>query len=190
LPESRLAPAPRGADLWYEFAVRAPALALLAVAWTSARAAADERELTLSVAPAASLARLDGNTGWGGGGGLDLAYWITDAVAVRATGSFAAHALGGGAALLWNAGVGVTYAIDIVRVVPSLDFALGLVGARRNDTTSDELGLQVGIGVDYLVSRRLAIGAVLRYFAFLTAASELPAWVYVGPRITIHFLGD
>jgi outer membrane protein W len=179
--------------------VRPVAFALLAALALASPARADEREWILSLQPAAALLHLGGETAWGGGAGLDLSYGFTDALAVRVTGAATAHALGatmndpGGTVLAYNAGAGLTYTIDILRLVPYVDFAIGLVGTTREVNgerrTSNQLGMELGLGVDYLVSRRWAVGFVVRYHAYLTALSELPVYLYFGPRIALHFGG-
>ncbi len=176
-----------------------PIACLLCLLGLAPAAAAEEKEWTVAATPAFSLLRVGDRMAWGGGAGVDLGWGLTDAVTLRATGALTGQAVGSGdgqpsgAVLAWFAGVGVTYAIDIVRVVPYFDFALGYEGLRRpiagGSATDHELGLEAGIGVDYLVSRRLAVGAVVRYHGALTAITELPLDLYVGPRIAIHFGG-
>ena len=188
----------RAGRLWYESGVRPVALLVLWAAFARP-AVADEKEIILSASPDFAFIHLDGHTAWGGGGAVDVSYGLTDALAVRATGAFTAHGIGrtdvapAGSVLAYHAGVGVTYAIDIVRVVPSLDFSLGLLGVRRptsyGDQYTNQFGVEIGLGVDYLLSRRIAIGVVARYHAFLTAITELPAYFYAGPRVSFHFGG-
>src|SRR5579871_39998 len=82
-------------------------------------AAADEKEWQLALVPAASLIRVGDRTAWGGGGGVDLAYGVTDSFALRVTGAFTGHALSaetengttspGGSVLACFGGVGVTW---------------------------------------------------------------------------------
>jgi hypothetical protein len=178
--------------------VRGLPLVLLVVAFARA-AAADVKEWTVAVTPAASLIHLDGGTAWGGGVGAELNYGVTEGLALHVSGAFTAQGLAqsdatpGGAVLGWFAGAGVTYAIDILRVVPYFDFSLGYLGTRRPTLVGSEVahdfGVEVGLGVDYLVNRRISVGAVVRYHASLTAIADLPAYLYVGPRLAIHFGG-
>lgn len=177
------------------------ALALVAAALAGPTARADEKELILSVEPFFALATTSDQTSPGGGAALDVSYGITDALAIRATGAIAGHSLGktmdfpaAGTLLAYHAGAGLTYTIDILRLVPYADFSIGLLGTSRPDgkggqKTDNELGIELGIGVDYLVNRRFAVGVVVRYHAFLTALNDLPSWLYVGPRVAIHFGG-
>jgi hypothetical protein len=166
-------------------------------------AAADEREFMLAVEPAFSLIHVGNSTAWGGGGGVDLSYGVSDAIAIRVTGAFTGQAIGdyttdttrnpSGTVLSYHAGAGLTYIIDILRVVPFIDFSFGLVGSRRptpqGDVWQNDFGMEIGIGLDYLINRRIAVGAVVRYHAYLTALSTIPVWLYAGPRIAFHFGG-
>lgn len=171
-------------------------LGLSAIAAPSARA--DEREFILALQPAFSLVHVGAQTVYGGGGGIDLSYGITDAVAVRATGAFTGHAIDAtrsapsGTMTAWHAGAGITYTIDILRLVPYFDLSIGILGTRRPSSggaseSRNDLGLEVGIGLDYLITRRVAVGVVVRYHALLTALSTIPVWLYAGPRVAIHF---
>ena len=175
------------------------ALGVLVIAFGGV-ALADEKEVIVAVEPAFALMHVNSSTAWGGGAGLDLSYGVTDAVAIRATGAFTGHSLeattGGpaGTLLAWHAGLGLTYTIDIVRVVPYIDFAVGVMGTERPapagaTVTNNQLGVEIGVGVDYLISRRWAVGVVVRYHAFLTALSDIPVYFYAGPRIAMHFGG-
>jgi outer membrane protein W len=185
--------------------VRPLIAALATVLLWGGGAAADEKEWILAFQPGASMIHVADRDAWGGAFALDLSYGVTDAIAVRATGAYSAHSLPdlrnkmgdllmpGGFTSAWNAGLGVTYTIDILRLVPYVDFAVGLIGARyptdKGDVTRNELGLEIGIGLDYLVSRRVAVGVIVRYHAFLTAISQLPVYLYFGPRLALHFGG-
>jgi hypothetical protein len=177
---------------------------LLLLAALAQRAAADEKEFLLAVQPGFSLIHVGDQTAWGGGAGVDFAYGVTDALAVRATGAFTGQAIGeakmndqvtapSGTVLSYFAGVGVTYTIDVLRVVPYIDFAVGALGTRRptlqGDAWGHDFGIEIGLGLDYLVNRRFAVGVVVRYHAFLTAIADLPVYLYAGPRLAVHFGG-
>ena len=93
----------------------------------------------------------------------------------------------------YYAGGGLTYTIDILRLVPYVDFSLGLLGTTREVNgerrTRNDLGVELGLGVDYLVNRTVSIGLVVRYHAMVTALSELPVYLFFGPRVAFHFGG-
>jgi hypothetical protein len=45
------------------------------------------------------------------------------------------------------------------------------------------------LSLDYLLTRRIALGIVVRYHAFLTDITRIPVYLFVGPRVTIRFPG-
>ena len=49
--------------------------------------------------------------------------------------------------------------------------------------------VEIGLGVDYLLTRRIALGFVVRYHAYLTALTQIPVYLYAGPRLALHFGG-
>ncbi len=155
--------------------------------------AADEKEWLVGVAPAASLIHVGGRTAWGGGAGLDLGYGVSDALALRLTGAFTAQAVDDGTVLNYWAGAGLTYTIDILRLVPYIDFSIGVLGTRKptaqGDQWSTDFGVEVGLGADYLIRRWIALGFVVRYHASLTAITEIPVYLYFGPRLAFKFGG-
>ena len=57
---------------------------------------------------------------------------------------------------------GLAYAIDVLRVVPSADLALGLDWVRGQSRHGAQATLAAGLGADYLVDRHLSVGLVLR----------------------------
>ena len=169
-------------------------------------ARAERGKVSLSLLPAAAVIKTNGAWPWGGGGGLDLRVGVSEALALRLTGSTTAHAVSaitdpatgalkdpGGTLLAFHAGVGVTYTVDILRLVPTIEASLGLLGTSIKApggatwTSTYAFGIQLGLGLDYLVTPRWSVGAVLRYHAYLTRITDVPAYLYFGPRITVHF---
>ncbi len=83
---------------------------------------------------------------------------------------------------VYSASAGVAYKLDIIRWVPWVDALVGYYrfqgGALPGGRKPDELGLSVGLGIDYAVSRSFAIGAELRYHGFVrdlpTSLSDTP----------------
>jgi len=142
-------------------------------------------------------------------------YGLTDALSLRLTGAYSRHDLPagdkgvpGGALTAFHAGVGVSYAIDIVRLVPYFDLSVGLLGmtapplgpgkpafasssgcATPDVSTLLCFGVEIGLGVDYLLTRRVALGVVVRYHAFVSNLNDIPIYLYAGPRVAIHFGG-
>lgn len=161
---------------------------------------AEVGELILAIEPGYALVRASGRNVSGGGGSIDLAYGVHESLFVRATGAFSAHPVAtspstpSGLIYAYHAGAGLTYTLDVLRFVPYIDFSIGLLGtmrhtAGRGTTTSNQFGVQIGLGLDYLVSRRVSVGVIVRYHAYLTALTEIPAYLFVGPRLAFHFGG-
>jgi hypothetical protein len=183
----------------YVSAVLRLVLVALLVPLLVGSARADEKEFLLAIQPQAAMLRIGDQNAWGGGGAIDLNYGITDALAVRVTGAATVHAVPmtmtdpGGTLLAYHAGAGFTYTIDILRLVPYVDFDIGLLGTSRvvngERQTENHLGMELGVGVDYLINRRYSVGIVARYHAYLTALSEIPVYLYFGPRFAIRFGG-
>lgn len=178
---------------------RFAAAALLVLA-PAGPAAADEKEFLVALQPGFAFVKVGDRTAWGGGGGLDVAYGITDAFWLRLTGAYSAHSLPagdknnpGGQLSAWHAGAGVTYQVDIVRLVPFFDLAVGLLGLSqpgpRGNTTSNDFGLEIGVGAEYLIDRHVALGFVARYHAYLTNINNIPVYFYAGPRVSFRFGG-
>jgi hypothetical protein len=62
--------------------------------------------------------------------------------------------------------LGATYSLDVVRWVPFVDLGFSLVDLRGDGTSSQRLGPQVGLGVEYLLSRRWTLAALARFDTF------------------------
>lgn len=163
---------------------------------------AEQRDLTVGLQPSYGLTYIDDRTPSGGGGTLHVSYGITDAVGVQLQGGVTAHPLAavmddmnmlpGGLLLTWQASAGIVYALDIVRIVPFFEANIGVLGAwiRTDDKklqSSVAAGASLGLGADYLISRRWAVGVAVRYHAFLTNISQIPIYLTVGPRLTVRF---
>ncbi len=161
-------------------------------------ARAEQRELQLGLQPVYGITYIDQRSPSGGGGNLQLSYGITDAVAVQLHGGLTAHPveedmdkkLPAGLLLTWHASVGVMYALDIVRIVPYFEASLGLLGVTTRTTagsgTTLNAGAELGLGADYMLNRRWAVGVALRYHAFLTDLGRIPLYLTVGPRVVLR----
>jgi hypothetical protein len=78
---------------------------------------------------------------------------------------------------LLSQAVGLTWAVDIAKLVPFLDLGLVVADVRgRGYQASQRLGGQAGLGVDYLVSRRMVLSFLGRvdYFPLRLAGGESP----------------
>lgn len=115
-----------------------------------------------------------------------------------------------------NAGAGLVYALDIGRFVPRVDIGAGLLFVRSPEAAQDgqwggecsdqgvcDLGLScsvdnicrpapvpefhAGIGLDILLGKRWAVGAAVRYYALLSAISNLPIYLHGSLRLAVRF---
>ncbi len=178
-----------------------PALLLL----VGGVARAEPKELQLGVAPVYALTYVDARKPSGGGVALDFSVGITEGLSVLAAGFVAFHPTDAtemtpkGTLAAYAAGVGVRYAIDVIRLVPSFEVTIGVLGLRgaRDFSTSDaanavlaprnEAALGLGFQLHYLIKRWVAAGFVVRYHAVLTAIDKIPVYLYVGPEVTFRF---
>lgn len=163
---------------------------------------AERRELQIGIAPAYAISYVDPRSPSGGGGDARLQYSITDAVGIQAVGGMTAHPLEpdeemklkGGLMLTWYANLGVVYSLDVVRIVPFFELSLGALGVilREEGSTkppaqSITVGAMLGLGADYLVTRRFSVGVALRYHASLSELDKIPLYLTVGPRVQLRF---
>ncbi|HEY3358374.1 MAG TPA: hypothetical protein VGQ83_34315 [Polyangia bacterium] len=162
------------------------------------RAAAAEGELVLSLTPVYSIIKWDQRQPSGGGGVFDATYGLTEALSLRGTIFYTAQAadadpakgLPSGIMSVGGSLIGLSFAFDVLRVIPYIDIGIGALlttGAGQKDSsgrgTFMDFGVEVGIGADYLVSRTFSLGLVARYYAFLTNLSNIPVYLWAGPRI-------
>jgi hypothetical protein len=166
-------------------------------------ARAEQRELALGLQPAYGLTYIDERSPSGGGGILHASYGLTDAVSLQIMGGATAHPLAAvmddmtmktlpaGTLLTWQVSAGVAYALDIVRIVPFFEASLGVLGTytRTSAGVQSKLnaGAAIGLGADYLISRRWAVGVAIRYHAFLTDLGRIPIYLTAGPRVVVRF---
>jgi hypothetical protein len=172
---------------------------LVVIAMNTARA--EQREISIGLQPAYGLTYLDQRKPSGGGGFLHLAYGITDAIGVQITGGATAHPLAAledemdplpaGLLLTWQASAGIVYSLDIVRIVPFFEAGIGVLGAmtRTDAGVEQTLGASasLGLGADYLITRRVAVGVVIRYHMLLSDLERIPIYLTVGPRFVLRF---
>lgn len=172
-----------------------------------AAARADYKDWTLSLWPGYAITYVDARAPSGGGVGGQVGFGVTDALTLEASGFVSWHPVGASKTMAagtigeFAAMVGVNYSLDVIRLVPSFDLQLGVLGVRGDagfhDTaksnavaaSSTAFGLALGFGLDYLLTRRIALGVVVRYQAFLTDITRIPVYLFVGPRLTFRFPG-
>jgi hypothetical protein len=148
------------------------ALLALAAAPGAARAAAGEQDWQLSLRLGAGTVDVDGRTPPGIVTGADVEYGFTDAWAVRLSVAAGFHPVSerasdhapGGTLRTTTALVGVTYTFDVLRLVPYLETGVGVInfgGAVKAPGTGFDA--ELGLGTDYLLTRRWSVGGVLQY---------------------------
>ena len=168
---------------------------------------ADVKEWTVTLWPAYALTYVDSRAPSGAGGGMDVGFGITESLTLKATGFVSWHPTA--MTKMTSAGtigefagmLGLGYALDVIRLVPSFDVAFGVLGVRGDAAFSTSakaatvvqpstaFGVELGFGLDYALTRHVEVGVVVRYHAFLTDLTRIPAYLYVGPRVTFRFGG-
>ncbi len=144
-------------------------------------------EWVFSIVPQTSMLRGWNRTYWGGGLSAGLEYGFTDSLGVRGFFAYNAHASPGGDPGVLSVvlgGLDLIYAVDILRIIPYL-FA-GVEGAGIGGGAHEwkpHLGIRVGAGMDYLLSRTWSLGVDIGYHLFVTDPENLPAMINVGFRI-------
>jgi hypothetical protein len=114
----------------------------------------------------------EGNRPWGPAGGLDVEYGITDAWAIRGSLEGSTHSvsadksagIAAGAEHTDAALVGVTYTVDVLRLVPYAELQFGVAqisGPLAPSITM--LASELGIGGDYYATRQLRVGLSFQY---------------------------
>lgn len=175
---------------------RTLALAIGLLAIVAPFAHAERRRVRIGVQPIYVLAIADHHAPSGGGLGADVAYNLTDGLALRATGFVGWHAEDGppsGTLSSFGAFAGLTYALDVVRIVPSFDLGIGAIGLRGTDHFTaaplqpnlTAFAVELGFGFDWLVTHRWSLGAVVRYHAMLSTLDRAPSFLYAGPRVSL-----
>ena len=115
-----------------------------------------------------------------------------------------------------DAAIGIVYALDIGRFVPKVDVGAGLLFARSPEAAQPgqwgaecrsggvcDLGLScnsenmcrpapfpevhAGIGLDVLLGRHWALGVAVRYYALLSAPTDLPIYLHGSVRLAVRF---
>jgi opacity protein-like surface antigen len=83
---------------------------------------------------------------------------------------------------------GVEWALDVLRFVPFFSVESGAYFAQDPafGSTTD-VGLALGIGVDYRVNRSFSVGLYGRYHLVASNVNKFPAYVDSGLRFAFHF---
>jgi hypothetical protein len=132
----------------------------------------------------------------GGGGMLFLNYHITGTIALRAAALWTGHSIDATSSTsaselqVLSGVVGAVYAVDwLGRLSPAIEGGIGVLYRWTRKASAFDFGLQLGIAVDYWVTRWLAIGAAIHYHAFLTNPTQYPVYFDAGPRVIVRWGG-
>jgi len=146
-------------------------------------------EKQISASLGLALAGTDDSARPGMQAGVEAMMGFTDSWAGRAAvgSSWQPKTGSGDPAHVTAASLGMTYSLDVVRWVPFLDLGVSLADLRGDGASSQRLGPQVGLGAEYLLSRRWTLAALARfdYFALRLRGpgGTQPWWACAGLRI-------
>lgn len=160
--------------------------AVVVLAW-STTALAYEGELQGDLELGYAHLAGDDPSGPGGSAAVGLRYALTDAWNLWAAGGYALHPeaeASGDHVHVGALGGGVEWVFDVVQLVPWAGVGVeGLVFAGK-DTELAVAG-QVSVGVDYLLSRALAVGVVGRGRIVLSRLDEVPLQIVAALRLCV-----
>jgi hypothetical protein len=186
---------------------RSRAFAIVLATLVPLAARADYKDWTVSAFPAYAITYVDSRAPSGAGGGLEVGFGITESLTLKASGFLSWHPVAetktsaGGTIAEFASMVGINYSLDVIRLVPSFDLDVGLLGLRGDAGFKDSaksnavvqsstaFGVGLGFNLDYLLTRHWSLGLVARYHAFLTDLTRIPVYLFVGPRVTFRFGG-
>jgi hypothetical protein len=107
---------------------------------------------------------------WGLAGALDLEYGFHEAFAARASVGVVSHPVSAiknvrpaGTLQARTALIGATYTFDIIRLVPYMEFGIGLLSWTGPGAPKTSLGTELGLGADYLFTPHWSGGASAQY---------------------------
>ena len=157
----------------------------------SARADADDWQLAGRAGVASVV--VDGRSPLGAGVGTDVQYGINDTFAARLSLSGGLQRvsadpkqqLPGGSIWSYAAFAGFGYTMDVLRLLPTFEAGIGVLGVRgavKNDHTA--IGMQLGLGADYLLTPRFSLGLTAQY---VFAPFDLLSHVLTGDQVPRAF---
>ncbi len=123
-------------------------------------------------------------------------YGMTEALTLKLRGGYSRHGLDAdmkrklteGTSQVWLSSLGVEYTLDVLVVVPTFELGVGYTHISEDGRPSaSELLLLVGIGLDYLWSRKWTLGIGAQYHVLLTDPQRTPVYVAFGPRVAYLF---
>jgi opacity protein-like surface antigen len=156
-----------------------------------ARADADDWQLAARTGVASVV--VDGRSPLGVGLGTDVQYGINDTFAARLSlsgglqrvSTETKQQLPGGSIWSYAAFAGFGYTMDVLRLLPTFEAGIGLLGVRgavKKDHTA--IGMQLGIGADYLLTPRFSLGLTAQY---VFAPFDLLSHVLTGDQVPQAF---
>jgi opacity protein-like surface antigen len=155
------------------------ALALgLSALLNTQQAASAERQWQLGASFGYALAGFPGGPVSGLGGGAQLGYGLTDWLNARVHFDVTGYDLPdpGSGAIIYNGGVGVEAAFDVLQLVPYVGLTVGPADVSIVD--GDDLwhwSIEVPGGLRYQVTRSFHIGVEARYRALVFGKDDSPA---------------
>lgn len=167
---------------------------LVAITFSS-RAFAEQGDLVFGATPSyAYLVTDDEAQPQGGGGSLWLRYQITDSWGIGATGLWTVHHLvatekeEAATGQVLSAMLTANYTLDLLpRLSPIFEAGIGALFRRLRDFDAVDLGVKLGLAIDYWVLPWLSVGGAAYYYAFVTDLNTFPIYVEIGPRISVRF---
>jgi opacity protein-like surface antigen len=157
------------------------------------RAVADEDDWQIAARTGIASVVVDGRSPLGVGLGSDIQYGINDTFSARLSLSGGLQRvsaetnkqLPGGSIWSYATFAGLGYTMDVLRLLPTFEAGIGVLGVagavKKNHTA---LGMQLGIGADYLLTPRFSVGATAQY---VFAPFDLLSHVLTGDQVPQAF---
>lgn len=120
-------------------------------------------------------------------GGVDLKWGLSDAWNLWGAIGYSLHPPGEGADAIHvaTAAGGIEWVFDVVQIVPYASLGLEAIVTASGGAVDPAVGAQVGLGVDYLLTRAAALGVIVRYHAPLSRITELPVYLTAGLKLSL-----
>jgi hypothetical protein len=156
-----------------------------------------EKQTHLGVGGGLSMLSVDGKATMsvGAGAGVDLRYGLTDAFNLHVEAGHSVVALDQGQdtpttpltrpATVSTAAVGAAYTLDIIRIVPYAGVFAGaaILGGGTLPSALVLPDVQLGLGLDYYLSRNWGVGLAYRQHLFVSKLSTYPSYSNVWLRV-------
>jgi len=134
----------------------------------SSNAIADEGESAFSAGIALSGFSIPDHAPIGGLVGVDYEYSLTEAIWLKLSAGGGGYYDDGDPAFAGYSHIGISYLIDVLKYVPHIDLGVGVFAIRADEVENPILPLiELGVGLDFLVSRKRSYGVFARFESFL-----------------------